>query len=56
MGNYIALISKWKPAFVDGLIVFTPLISLFYGFSDLEFRFSAKDDVLSLLQKKKRVT
>ncbi len=56
MGNYTALVPKWKPVFVNGLIVFILLISLFYGFSDLEFRFSVKDDVLLLLQEKKRVT
>ncbi len=37
------------------MIIFIPLIFLFYGFSDLEFRFSAKDDVLLLLQEKERV-
>jgi len=55
MGNYIALVSKWKPVFVDGLIIFTPSIFLLHGFSDLEVRFSAKDDILLLLQKKERV-
>ncbi len=55
MENYTALVPKWKPAFIDGLIVFTLLISLFYRFSDLEFRFSVKDNVLLLLQEKERV-
>ena len=49
MGNHIALVSKWKSVFVDGLIVFTPSIFLFYGFSDLKFRFLVKNNVLSLL-------
>ena len=53
--NYIILVSKWKPASVNNLIIFILLISLLYGFSDLEFRFLVKNDILSLLQEKKRV-
>ncbi len=56
MKNYIALVPKQKPASINSLIIFIPLISLFYGFSDLEFWFSAKDDMLLLLQEKKRIT
>ncbi len=53
--NQPALISKYKLASIDGLIIFILSISLLYRFSDLEFRFSAKNDILSLLQKKAKV-
>ena len=55
MKNQTALVSKWKPASINNLIVFILSISLFYKFSDLEFRVLAKDDILLLLQEKERV-
>ncbi len=53
--NQPALISKYKLASIDGLIIFILSISLLYRFSDLEFRFLVKDNMLLLLQEKKRM-